>query len=50
MIQEKEGNVFDRKKEMEILHNDILVKRTQTYFNSADHQLQHLTFIHSLAI
>jgi len=35
---------------MEMLHKEILVKRVQTYFNSADHQLQHLTFIHSLVI
>jgi hypothetical protein len=26
-IQEKEGNVFDRKKEMEMWHKEILVKR-----------------------
>jgi len=43
-IQEKQGNVLHSKKE--ILHKEILVKRIQTYHNSADNQLQHMTFIH----
>jgi len=49
-IQEKERNIFNSKKEMEMLHKEILVKRIQKHFNSADHHLQHLTFVHSLVI
>jgi len=47
-IQEKQGNVLHSKKEMEILHKEILAKRIQTYRNSADNQLQYMAFIHIL--